>query len=379
MSTSSGPRGLYVHIPFCLKKCHYCDYVITLKRDHDFRRRFFDALRLEISEAEARYGRLCFDTIYLGGGTPSALSGSEMTELLDLLRETFDFNFDYELTCEVNPGDVDPVKLETYRGLGINRISLGVQAFQDHLLKDMDRPHGVKEILETAALLKKTGFQNISMDLILKLPGQTIEDLESSLAHVVQLGASQVSFYDLEVHAQTVYGHRQRRGELILPPEDLHARMFDLVVSYLIRAGYEHYEVSNFARSGFASQHNLIYWHNQEYLGLGPGAFSYMNGVRYQFSLEVGRYLDKCEAGNFSRDTEDILSDEKKEMETLITGLRLQEGVSLDAFPIVRKEIEAKLPFLIKGGCVKREGDALRLTRRGKFLIESVLVELSQS
>ncbi|HLD49928.1 MAG TPA: coproporphyrinogen-III oxidase family protein, partial [bacterium] len=202
-------RGLYVHIPFCLKKCHYCNFVITTKRTEGFRARFFQALLKEIKQAREKYGRLCFDTLYLGGGTPSALTAEEMGPLIEALRRDFDFMAGHEITCEVNPGDVDRAKLETYRSLGINRISLGVQAFQDPLLKDMGRPHTVADTLETWRLLRDLGFNNISFDLINGLPSQTIEYFEDSLRKTIELEAEQLSLYDLDVHEKTVYGLRR--------------------------------------------------------------------------------------------------------------------------------------------------------------------------
>lgn len=365
-------RGLYVHIPFCLKKCHYCNFVITTKRTEGFRARFFQALQKEIEQAREKYGRLGFDTFYLGGGTPSALTAEEMGSLIEGLRAAFDFAPGYEFTCEVNPGDVDRAKLEAYRSLGINRISLGTQAFQDSLLKDMGRPHTVADTLETWELLRDLGFKNISFDLINGLPSQTLENFEDSLRKTIELEAAQLSLYDLDVHEKTVYGLRRRDGKLPVPDEEKRAEMFTRAGELMSAAGYVQYEISTFAKPGFESRHNLGYWHNQEYLGLGPGAFAYLNGERYQFAPDVNRYLEKCEAGDWQPDTSETLTEDKKELETLLTGLRLRQGIDLDQFTIIRPSLEEKLAKIQPHALMEREGSQIRLSSRGRFLAESV-------
>jgi oxygen-independent coproporphyrinogen-3 oxidase len=371
-------RGLYVHIPFCNKKCNYCNFISTANNTPEIREQFFIALEKEINHAETLYGKLSFDTLYIGGGTPSILIAEEMARLFTLLRSHFDFEPECETTCEINPGsDIDENKLKTYRDLGINRISLGGQAFQDFLLKDMGRTHNANDTFETVHLLKRAGFDNISLDLIIRLPGQLLEHIEESLKYAISLHMAQVTVYDLEVHEKTGYGARQKRGELKLPDQDQHEEMFRLVENYLTSAGYKHYELLSFAKPGFESKHNLIYWHNQEYLGLGPGAFSYMNGVRYQFAGDVNSYFKKCAENVWTRDVEDILTDEEKERESLLTGLRLDEGVDLNQFNLIRKSIENKLDDLIGNGLIERRGTRIALTLRGRFLAESVFAEFA--
>lgn len=369
-------RGLYLHLPFCLKKCHYCNFVITTKRTAGFRERFFRALFGEIAHSREKYGRLGFDTLYLGGGTPSALSAEEMETLIETLRRDFDFSAGHEFTCEVNPGDVDRSKLEIYRSLGINRISLGVQAFQDSLLEDMGRPHTTADTLETWRLLRDLGFDNISFDLINGLPAQSVENFEDSLRKTIELEAAQLSLYDLDVHEKTVYGLRRREGRLSLPEEEKRAEMFTRAGELMTAAGYVNYEISTFAKPGFESRHNLGYWHNQEYLGLGPGAFSYLEGIRFQFAPDVSRYLEKCEAGDWRPDSADELTAEKKEIETLLTGLRLQKGISIDQFVLIRSSLEAKLAEIQPQGLIAREGSHIRLSPRGRFLAETTFALL---
>lgn len=369
-------RGLYLHIPFCLQKCHYCDFVITVDRSPEKRERFFKTIEREAGQAAQRWGCLEFDTLYLGGGTPSALSAEEMGRLFGIVRERFSVDPEAEVTCEVNPGDVDAKKLAAYRALGINRVSVGAQSFNDRLLQEMNRPHDASAIEETASILRKLGFPNISLDLILRLPGQTLEDARDSVERAVALGVSQVVLYDLDVHEKTVYGWRLRRGELKLPDEETHERMFARAEQILEQAGYLHYEVANFAKPGLESRHNLLYWTNQEYLGLGPGAFSYLNRVRSQFAPDVGRYLTKCEAGDWTPDESEQISDENWEIETLLTGLRLSWGVNLKNFPRIRPRLEPTLAELLDQKLVEETDGRLALSRRGRYIAESVIARL---
>lgn len=376
-SARTSPIGLYVHIPFCIRKCHYCNFVIAPSSDQRLRADYFTALEAEAAEARARYGPIEFDTVYLGGGTPSALTTDETRRLFDLLRKNFSWKPDAEITCEVNPGEVDDEKFKAYRALGVNRISLGVQSTNDELLKAMNRAHNAADARRTAAAAASMGFGNISMDLIIRLPNQKVEDVTRSLTDIVEWNAHQVVIYDLAVHEETHFGLKRRKGELVLPGEDAHEAMFGAVERVLGDAGFGHYEVSSFARPGYESRHNLIYWRNQPYLGLGPGAFSYMGGVRYVYAQSVARYIQKALRGDWSRDESDTLSPEERERETLLTGLRLRPGVKVGNFPIIRGSVEAEIPSLAAAGLVEYDEGVLQLTRKGRYLAESVFTQLS--
>lgn len=365
-------RGLYIHIPFCKTRCHYCNFVSSADPTPQFRERFFNALMLEADEARRKYGELHFDTLYLGGGTPSLLNADEMSRLMETEKERFRIADGAEMTCEWNPGDGEEEKLAAFAGLGINRISLGVQSFQDPLLTRLGRRHSLKDILVTLGKIHDAGIHDISFDLMLRVPGQTVEDFKVSLQKCIELGADQVSLYDLEVHSGTVLGDLKENGRLDLPAEEDHAAMYAAAIEMLTRAGYEHYEISNFAKPGCASRHNLIYWHNQEYLGLGPGAFSYLGEARFQFARDVERYLNKCETRDWAPDQEDILSEEEKETETFLTGLRLRDGVRPADFKMILGVLEPRIQTLCKEGLMKQWKGNLRLTDRGKFLSEDV-------
>lgn len=363
-------KGLYLHIPFCAQKCAYCNFVITLQGSKEARKRYFAALREEIRCAAEIHGRLSFSTFYLGGGTPSLLSAEEIHDLADLIFRHFDLEPGFEWTCEFNPGDVQPEKMKALQELGINRVSLGAQAFQDRLLIAMGRRHTVKDTEATVEMIRAAGIQNISLDLISGLPDQSLKDFRESLERTAVLEPSQVSLYDLELHESTPWGIEFKKGKIKPAHEDLRAEMFQAAMDVLSKAGYAQYEISTFAKPGMESRHNLIYWNNGEYLGLGPGAFTYLKGVRSQFSLDVPQYLRQCEAGDWKPAVSDVLTDEEKETETLVTGLRLSRGIDLERFQVIRERLEARLQLLQEGKLVERTGNRIALTPRGRFLAE---------
>jgi oxygen-independent coproporphyrinogen-3 oxidase len=246
----------------------------------------------------------------------------------------------------------------------------------DALLKDMNRAHNSEGSKQTARLVREAGFDNISMDLIIRLPGQTVEDVRRSVDAVVAWGAKQVVVYDLAVHDETVFGLRRRKGELALPPEEIHAEMFAAAESGFAAAGLAHYEVASFARPGFESKHNLIYWRNQPYLGLGPGAFSYIDGNRTVYAKTVRGYIDKAMRGDWANDEEDVLSQQEIEYETLLTGVRLTAGFELSRVPLIRAKIEAEADALAEQGLVEYDGQVLCLTQKGRYLAETVFAIL---
>lgn len=301
-----------------------------------------------------------------------------MTGFLEKLRKNFSIPKDAEITCEWNPGDGEEEKFSILKLLGVNRISLGVQSFQDDLLSRLGRRHSVHDTVRTLEKIRKAGIDNVSFDLMLRIPGQKCADLQKSLERCVELSAAQVSLYDLEIHEGTPFGSMGKEGTLALPDEDEHARMYRTAGEVLVRAGYGHYEISNFAKPGRESRHNLIYWNNQEYLGLGPGAFSYLDGTRYQFAGGVSRYLEKCEAKDWRNDQEDVLSDEEQETETFAMKLRLEEGVAPGEFPRIWPELQRRVETLLREGLFERTDEKLRLTGRGQFLSEDVFVFLLQ-
>ncbi len=369
--------GLYVHIPFCTKKCHYCNFVITTSRAPGGHTKFLSALEKEIVHRGPDFQKTEFDTLYLGGGTPSVMTSEETSALFDLIRKNFRLKKDAEITCEINPGDIDRQKAENYRRMGVNRVSLGAQSFQDQTLKQLNRSHTAKDISASFQLLRATGFQNIGLDLILSLPGETLEDVKNSVYQLIGLGPEHVSLYELTIEEKTVFGNLFKRGELDLPDEDLQIQMLSYARPTLKKANFHHYELLNYAKPGFESRHNRIYWNNEEYLGLGPGAFSYRNGRRLMFSASVEEYFEKTGKGDWTAFEEEQLTPEKKERESFLLALRLAEGADTRRFDSLMKKIKNNIEKLEEKELLSRENGRICLTDRGQFFAETVFSELA--
>ena len=365
------PTSAYVHIPFCTQICYYCDFSKVFIKNQPV-----DSYLEHLLEEFRSYDIQKLRTLYIGGGTPTALSASQLEVLLKGLTKNLDLSSLEELTIEANPGDLDEDKIAVLKNSPVNRVSLGVQTFDDKMLKKIGRSHLEKDIYENIDRLKLAGFDNISIDLIYALPGQTMEQVKDNVAKAIGLDIPHMSLYSLILENHTVFMNRMRRGKLPLPKEELEAEMFEYIIAELERAGFEHYEISNFSKSGFESRHNLMYWDNAEYYGIGAGASGYVNGIRYKNHGPIRHYLSAVEEGN-ARITEEHLSQKEQMEEEMFLGLRKKSGVSMARFEekfgrsfdglygeIVRD--------LVQKGLMQIEGDRVRMTKRGLFLGDTV-------
>ena len=365
------PTSAYVHIPFCTQICYYCDFSKVFIKNQPV-----DSYLEHLLEEFRSYDIQKLSTLYIGGGTPTALSAPQLEVLLNGLTKNLDLSALEELTIEANPGDLDADKIAVLKNSAVNRVSLGVQTFDDKMLKKIGRSHLEKDIYENIDRLKLAGFNNISIDLIYALPGQTMEQVKDNVAKAIGLDIPHMSLYSLILENHTVFMNRMRRGKLPLPKEELEAEMFEYIIAELERAGFEHYEISNFSKSGFESRHNLMYWDNAEYYGIGAGASGYVNGVRYKNHGPIRHYLSAVEEGN-ARITEEHLSQKEQMEEEMFLGLRKKSGVSMARFEekfgrsfeglygeIVRD--------LVQQGLMQIDGDRVRMTKRGLFLGDTV-------
>ena len=365
------PTSAYVHIPFCTQICYYCDFSKVFIKNQPV-----DSYLEHLLEEFRSYDIQKLSTLYIGGGTPTALSASQLEVLLKGLTENLDLSVLEELTIEANPGDLDADKIDVLKNSAVNRVSLGVQTFDDKMLKKIGRSHLEKDIYENIDRLKLAGFDNISIDLIYALPGQTMEQVKENVAKAIGLDIPHMSLYSLILENHTVFMNRMRRGKLPLPKEELEAEMFEYIISELERAGFEHYEISNFSKPDFESRHNLMYWDNAEYYGIGAGASGYVNGVRYKNHGPIRHYLSAVEEGN-ARITEEHLSQKEQMEEEMFLGLRKKSGVSM-----VRFEEKFGRSFeglygeivrdLVQQGLMQIENDRVRMTKRGLFLGDTV-------
>ena len=365
------PTSAYVHIPFCTQICYYCDFSKVFIKNQPV-----DSYLEHLLEEFHSYDIQKLRTLYIGGGTPTALSAPQLEVLLDGLTKNLDLSVLEELTIEANPGDLDADKIAVLKNSAVNRVSLGVQTFDNKMLKKIGRSHLEQDIYENIDRLKLAGFHNVSIDLIYALPGQTMDQVKENVAKAIGLDIPHMSLYSLILENHTVFMNRMRRGKLPLPKEELEAEMFEYIITELERAGFELYEISNFSKPGFESRHNLMYWANAEYYGIGAGASGYVDGVRYKNHGPIRHYLSAVEEGN-ARITEEHLSQKEQMEEEMFLGLRKKSGVSMTRF-----EEKFQCSFdglygeivrdLIQQGLMQVDGDRVRMTKKGLFLGDTV-------
>lgn len=334
------PSSAYVHIPFCTQICYYCDFSKVFIKNQPVDA-YLQALIAEFRSYEISQ----LKTLYIGGGTPTAINAQQLDYLLTELTRDLDVASLEEFTIEANPGDLDAEKIAVLQASAVNRVSLGVQTFNDKHLKQIGRSHNEAQIYETIDSLKAAGFSNISIDLIYALPGQTLEQVKENVAKALALDIPHLSLYSLILEHHTVFMNKMRRGKLNLPTEDLEAEMFEYIIQEMEAHGFEHYEISNFGKPGYYSQHNLMYWNNDHYYGCGAGASGYLDGIRYRNRVPIQHYLKAVQEGN-ARLTEEVLTLEEM-MEEELFWVYGRNQVS----PLLNLKLNS--PTLLKKGMVR--------------------------
>jgi putative oxygen-independent coproporphyrinogen III oxidase len=365
--------GLYVHVPFCLSKCAYCDfYSIT---DCTLIPEWLAALEKEAALYRERFG--VFDTLYLGGGTPSLLDAPQITALLDCLRRHFAFAPDTEVTLEANPDDLTSEKISLYKDLGVNRLSVGVQSFHDRELAFLGRRHQARQTVKTLEAIRAAGFANLSLDLIYALPGQSLEDWTETLKRALSFNPEHLSCYQLTYEPGTPLGRKKAQGQVAPATEEAERNFFLGTSRFLEERGYLHYEISNFARKSgpgrepCCSRHNRKYWRHTPYLGLGPGAHSFQDGGRWWNTTSVKQYCQSLEAGRDPGAGRESLSGEQLRVEALYLGLRTVEGAPLHLlYPA--PGWENILSELQEAGLVQVQQGRAVPTRQGFLLADSL-------
>lgn len=372
------PPALFIYIPYCPSVCTYCDFNVYARREGQFDA-YVAAVRSEITTVaaalpEPRLAR----SLALGGGTPSLLSSSQLAQLVHTVTLSFSLIEDAEWTLEVNPGTVSLEKLEAIRALGFNRLSLGVETFDDARLSALNRRHTTADSLEAIALARRAGFQNLNLDLIYGLPGQSLTEWADALERALALNTEHLSLYALQVEDRTVLKKQIELHRVPAPDPEVVADMYELAGERLGAAGYEHYEISNWARPGFQSRHNLTYWRNEPYLGFGAGAHSSWRGDRYENLRHPDRYIARASRRESVVDLRESIPIDMQMAETMFLGLRLAEGVSWarfasrfghDARAVYREPIE-----LLSGwGLLNADERGLRLSERGRLVSNQVL------
>ena len=366
-------KSAYIHIPFCEHICHYCDFNKVFLKGQPVDE-YLDAMESEMERQLAAYppeGEL--ETVFVGGGTPTALDERQLERLCRSIKENLPFGKDAEYTFEANPGGLSREKLEILYDGGVNRLSFGVQSFTDELLERIGRTHRASEVYETLETAMSVGFTNISLDLIYGLPGQTMADFKDTLDKALALELPHYSSYSLIIEPKTVFYNLMQKGRLQLPPQELEAQMYEVLMETMGRHGLEQYEISNFAKPGFESRHNLTYWDNNEYYGIGAGAHGYTGGNRIANHGPVKKYMKALEDGGLPVLEKHPVPVNEKMEEEMFLGLRKSAGVSAahfrDKFFVEIEQVfgEAVKEQTARGLLVKEDG-AYKLTARGKLL-----------
>lgn len=369
--------GIYIHIPFCRKRCHYCDFFKST--DLSQKVRLLEGIRTELESRASELASEEINTIYLGGGTPSVLLIDELKDILHTIRQNYQVSPEAEITMEANPDDLSQAILSAIREIGFNRLSMGVQSFSESDLKLMNRRHGVMQAIQSVKWAKTAGFLNISIDLIYGLPNQTLEEWERNVRIAVELDVQHISAYNLTYHEGTVFYDQLKKGILKELPDELSLQQFEMLISILKEAGFEHYEISNFCKPGLYSQHNSSYWKNKKYLGIGPSAHSFDLVTRRWNVSSVSGYLDGVE-NNKSYSEIEILTEQDRYNDYIITGLRTIWGISEELI-----QTEFTSPYLVHfqktkdeylhSGHVLNASGKICLSPEGLFISDQIMAD----
>jgi len=370
--------GLYIHIPFCVKKCDYCDFLSFDHTEFFIRDAYVEALYTEIMAMKHQDIRKKLTSIYMGGGTPSILTAQQFSRIMEAVFDVFEWSEDGEFTIEVNPGMVDALKIKAYLDAGVNRVSMGLQSDEEDMLKTLGRIHDYEVFLESYQLMRAMGIENISLDLMFGLPGQTLEAFQTTVEKTLELGPDHLSIYSLIIEPGTAFESQYEKGLLDLPDEEVERRMYWWAHDTLESRGYEHYEISSYGKTGRIGRHNRSYWTLEPYLGVGLGAASYVNQNRYKNTDDLKSYIKNSHQLDQIRILEQAGNNINKLEEVFFLGLRQLKGINLMTLskdfdeallapyqPIIEKLVEEEMLIESDGW--------IRLTRRGLDLSNYVL------
>ena len=371
--------SIYIHIPFCIRKCYYCDFT-SFSNMNDKIPKYMKSLMVELDLYKERLRDYTIKTIFIGGGTPSAIEARYIYDLLGHLYKNFNIFKDLEVTIEVNPGTIDKEKVKIYKEAGINRVSMGVQSFNDSILKSIGRIHNKDQIYESYKLLRDEKFENINMDLMFGLPNQTLEEVLLTLEEAISLGVEHISHYSLILEEGTQFYNLEKKGKLNLPKEDKERLMYHKSTEFLVEKGYNHYEISNYALPNYECRHNLVYWELAPYLGVGLSSHSYMENMRFFNTSNILDYIEKLEGKLLPIEGEEAIDKSTEIEEYCILGIRKINGIDKEEF---KKRFNVDIEAIYKDPIVKHtnrgliidNGKAIRLTKKGLDLSNLVEVD----
>jgi oxygen-independent coproporphyrinogen-3 oxidase len=374
--------GLYIHIPFCHSKCAYCDfssYAIGNAQNEIAIARYVKALLKEIDLYGQTLKSIEVETLFIGGGTPTCIDGKYIHEIINHLRKTTTFSEKAEVTIESNPGTITTEKLDHYLSAGINRFSVGLQTTDNNLLSSIGRIHDFNTFVTSFNAIRESGIKNINVDIMFGLPGQTLDNLHHTLDTLIELSPEHISAYALKLEEGTPMYEAEKKGLIRMPDEELERTMYHEIINKLKNNGYSQYEISNFSKKGYESRHNLVYWKNRPYLGLGLAAHSKMEQIRFSNETTMSRYLERIENGEKPSLDHTVISESEDLFETVILGLRLNEGLNIlqlnERYGMdFLSENEVAISKLTNQGLVQITGNILKLTLKGIDLSNQVFL-----
>lgn len=371
--------GLYIHIPFCVTKCKYCDFN-SFKIDLNEKIKYLNYLGEEMKLYKEEIKNREIDSVFVGGGTPSILNENEINILFEKIKENFNIKSNAEITMECNPGTLTLNKLKVMKKSGVNRLSIGLQAVQNHHLKYIGRIHNFEEFEKNYHDAKQMGFDNINIDLMYALPNQSREDWMESLEKVVKLNPTHISAYSLILEENTELFKMYERDEFNLLDENTDIEMYEYTIDYLKSHGYNQYEISNYAKDNFECKHNVLYWKCEEYVGIGASASGYFNGIRYNNICELDNYEKMILEGEKPIEWEEKLSIKDEIEESIFLGLRMNEGIQISDFKEkynfdFEKEYKNEIEKLSKMELIEIDNNLMKLTQKGREISNSVFVE----
>ncbi|OTN76239.1 hypothetical protein A5886_001316 [Enterococcus sp. 8G7_MSG3316] len=362
----------YIHIPFCEHICYYCDFNKVFLEGQPVDE-YIEALLKEMAQTLKKHPIDASETIYVGGGTPTSLTAQQLDRLLTGIHQILPTSTTKEFTVEANPGDLSEDKMVVLKSHGINRLSMGVQTFDDRLLKKIGRKHTAADVYQTINMLEKHDFQNVTIDLIYALPGQTMESFRDTLTRAIDLGLPHYAMYSLILENKTMFMNWVRQGRMALPSQEAETQMFDEAIEAMARAGLNQYEISNFARPGYESKHNMVYWNNAHYFGFGAGASGYLGQTRYKNKGPIQHYLEPLRHDTLPIHEREVLTKANQMEEELFLGLRKKCGISKthfqQKFDTSYQDVYGKVTQeLVQKGWLAEELDRIYLTKAGMFI-----------
>lgn len=372
--------GIYVHVPFCKQKCNYCDFY-SIKWNDEFEENYINAVLNEIKSYEVKLkGEYIVDSIFIGGGTPTIIKPENIRKILETIKGFVQIDLQCEISMEANPNTLTLENLKAYKDMGINRLSIGIQSLNDEILKKIGRIHNSTEAIEAIDRAKKMGFRNINADVMFNIPGQTLSDIQDTLHKIIEKGVKHISFYSLKLEEGTPMFVMEENKKIIMPDEELERTMYYTGRNVMEENNLFQYEISNFAIKGYECRHNLRYWNQEEYIGIGPSAHSFLNNIRYSNPSDLKFYCEKAKTDSFERVIQEELSEDDLMFEYIMLKFRLTEGFDINEFNQKFKAdfnemYKLQIKYLLKYDLVELINDNIRLTKKGMDVSNAVIEE----